>query len=192
MLHNLNNYNIILASKSPRRKQLLAELGISFEVKILDVEEIYPDTLPVLEIPKYLAELKASPFFNNIKNNDLVITSDTIVTINDNVLGKPSNYNKAFEMISLLSGKTHQVVSGVCIYTTNKKTSFTATTDVSFKKLTNNEIEYYIKTFKPFDKAGAYGIQEWLGHIGVEKINGSYFNVMGLPVQKLYEELLKF
>lgn len=192
MLENLEKYNIILASKSPRRKQLLGELGFSFTVKTLDVEEIFPDNISALEIPEYLAKLKAEPFKESLSENDLVITSDTIVCIDNTVLGKPKDYGHAVEMLNLLSGKAHQVITGVCIMTQNKTKIFSSTTNVYFKKLTNQEIAYYVNTYKPFDKAGAYGIQEWIGHIGVERIEGSYFNVMGLPVQRLYEEIKEF
>lgn len=189
MLENLNGYQIILGSKSPRRKQLLQEIGLDFTVKTLEVEEVYPAEMPVREVPQYLSELKAKPFEATLGDKELVITSDTIVSIDNKVLGKPRDYEHAFEMIKLLSGRTHQVISGVCLLSKGQKRSFTSSTNVTFKALTNNEIDYYITKYKPYDKAGAYGIQEWIGHIGVEKIDGSYFNVMGLPVQRLYEEL---
>lgn len=192
MLENLNKYRIILASKSPRRQQLLAELGIQFEVQTLDVEEIFPSDMPVLKVPEYLARLKATPFSNQLKENELVITSDTIVAINNEVLGKPTSYTDAFEMLQKLSGKVHQVATGVYLLSKAKEIAFTSITDVYFKSFTTEEIDYYITQFEPYDKAGAYGIQEWIGHIGVERIEGSYFNVMGLPIQKLYEELRKF
>lgn len=192
MLDNLKKYNIILASKSPRRKQLLEELGIQFEIQIKEVDEIFPETMPVSKIPEYLAQLKMQAFENKLGKNDLVITSDTIVCINNEVLGKPINYEHAYKMLTKLSGKAHKVISGVCVLSKNKKVSFTSTTKVYFKKLSETEIDYYISNYKPYDKAGAYGIQEWIGHVAIERIEGSYFNVMGLPVQRLYEELGKF
>ena len=192
MLENLNKFHIILASKSPRRKQLLSELGITFDVQSMEVDEVFPLQLPVNEIPEYLAKLKAEPFKNQLTDNDLIITSDTIVTIENEVLGKPANYTEAFEMLQKLSGKGHEVATGVCLLSKNKEIIFTSVTEVYFKNFTKEEIDYYINQYKPYDKAGAYGIQEWIGHIGVEKIVGSYFNVMGLPIQRLYEELCKF
>ncbi len=192
ILENIQSYKIVLASKSPRRKQLLEELGISFEVETLDVDEEYPEGMPIEEIPAFLAELKAKPFEKELTSNTLVITADTIVCCDHHVLGKPANYDEAFQVLKLLSGRVHQVATGVCILTSGKKKTFTATSDVFFKKLTDEEIDYYLTNFKPYDKAGAYGIQEWIGYIAVERIEGSYFNVMGLPVQRLYEELRNF
>ncbi|MCK4662667.1 MAG: septum formation protein Maf [Bacteroidales bacterium] len=189
----LQNYNIILASKSPRRKYLLKELGIKFEINTNNqIKEEYPLSLKAKEIAKYLANKKADAFKNNIKNNSLIITADTIVWINGQILNKPIDFDDAFKMLKQLSGNMHKVITGVCILAKTKKVIFTANTDVYFKKLSDNEIHYYLKHFKPYDKAGSYGIQEWIGYIGIEKINGSYFNVMGLPIQKLYEELMKF
>lgn len=192
MFENLSDYQIILASKSPRRRQLLAELGIPFEVKTMEVDETFPASMLVEDVPVYLAKQKAIPFINTISETDLIITSDTIVAINNEILGKPANYSEAFEMLEKLSGKLHQVITGVNLFSTNKSVAFTVFTNVYFKHLSDQEIDYYITKFKPFDKAGAYGIQEWIGHIGVERIEGSYFNVMGLPIQRLYEELRKF
>ena len=192
MLENLNDYTIILASKSPRRKQLLEELGISFKIESKEVEEIFPDQLAVNQVPEYLAKLKATPFNNSIDNNTLVITSDTIVCVDDEILGKPVDYDEAFLMLNQLSGRSHQVMTGVHLLSAAKSVSFTSITTVYFKALSKEEIDYYITNYHPYDKAGAYGIQEWIGHIAVEQINGSYFNVMGLPVQRLYEELRKF
>ena len=189
MFDNLSNYQIILASKSPRCQQLLAELGIHFKVKTFDTDESFPADLPVVDVPVFLAKQKAKPFENTISGTDLIITSDTIVAIQNEILGKPANYAEAFEMLEKLSGKLHQVITGVLLYSTQKSVAFTVITNVWFKQLSDQEIDYYITNFKPFDKAGAYGIQEWIGHIGVERIEGSYFNVMGLPVQKLYEIL---
>jgi len=188
----LKGYHIILASKSPRRKELLTELGLCFEVQTFDTDESFPVIMPVNEVSIFLAEQKAHPFESSIDDEMLVITADTIVHIEGEILGKPANYEDAFRMLSLLSGKWHQVATGVCILTKQKKVSFTSQTSVLFKHLTNEEIDYYITNYKPYDKAGAYGIQEWIGFIAVEQIKGSYFNVMGLPVQHLYEELCQF
>jgi len=188
----INNYKIILASKSPRRKELLAGLDLPFEVIVHEVDEIFPDGLPMEEIPVYLAKLKAEPFFNELKNDTLVITADTIVWIDGIVLGKPNDYEHAAEMLRQLSGKKHVVVTGVCLTTKEKQVAFSASTDVWFKDLNNDEIDYYLKNYQPYDKAGSYGVQEWIGYIAIERIEGSYFNVMGLPVQRLYEELKKF
>jgi len=189
---NLENYRIVLASKSPRRQQLLADLGIDFETEIHEVDEVFPEGLPMEEIPQYLARLKAEPFVETLKEKDLVITSDTIVYVDGEVLGKPADYEEAVAMLQKLSGRRHEVVTGVCLTSTTKDVSFASVTDVFFKELSQEEIDYYITHYKPYDKAGAYGIQEWIGYIGIERIEGSYFNVMGLPVQHLYEELSKW
>jgi septum formation protein len=186
------DYNYILASKSPRRKQLLQSLGIEFQVITKDVEEKYPDTLKKEEIPVFLARLKAQPFIKDIGEKDLVITADTIVWLNGKVLGKPRDDSEAIQMLRNLSGNQHQVISGVCLTSKNREKSFSSMSNVYFKDLTTEEIEYYIAEFKPFDKAGAYGIQEWIGSIGISHIEGSFYNVMGLPIQKLYEEVQKF
>ena len=185
-------YNYILASKSPRRNQLLKSLGIEFSIKIKEVEEIYPNNLTKEKIPVFLAELKAKPFLADLKANDLLITADTIVWFNGKVIGKPKDKTVAIQMLQLLSGNEHQVISGVCLSSSQKTKSFYSTSNVQFKNLTQTEIEYYISEFKPFDKAGAYGIQEWIGSIGITHIEGSFYNVMGLPIQKLYEEIQKF
>jgi septum formation protein len=189
---NLMDYKIILASKSPRRNSLLRELGLKFKVRIHETEEIYPSSIPFEEIPGYLAKLKAMPFKNEIDDQTIVITADTIVYIENEVLGKPVNYDEAYLMLQKLSDGWHEVATGVCLFSNKKKVTFTSVTKVLFKSLTHEEIDYYITNFKPFDKAGAYGIQEWIGLIGAERIDGCYFNVMGLPVQRLYEELTKF
>lgn len=186
------NYNYILASKSPRRNQLLESLGIKFQVIIKDVEENYPNNLAREEIPVFLAELKAKPFLKEAKENDLIITADTIVYFNGKVLGKPNDSEEAFQMLRQLSGNEHQVISGVCLTSMHKQKSFFSISNVQFKNLTDSEIEYYISEFQPYDKAGAYGIQEWIGSIGITHIEGSFYNVMGLPIQKLYEEIQKF
>jgi len=194
MLDNiLKGKRLILASKSPRRQQLLHELGVEFEVRANgDDDELFPDNLSMTEIPTYLAIQKAKPLLSTLQDNDILITSDTIVWCEGNVIGKPINSDDAFKILSLLSGNKHVVVTGVCLSSTEKSRCFFATTDVYFRKLTDDEIWHYINKYKPFDKAGAYGIQEWIGFIGIERIVGSYFNVMGLPVQKLYLELQNF
>jgi len=190
---SLKGKSLVLASKSPRRQQLLHEFGVDFEIRANgDDEELFPDNLSMLEIPIYLAKQKALPLISGLKPDEILITSDTIVWCNGHVLGKPIDKEDAYRILSLLSGNMHVVVTGVCLSSTQKSRCFHATTDVYFKKLTDDEIWYYINRYKPFDKAGAYGIQEWIGFIGVERINGSYFNVMGLPVQQLYTELLDF
>ena len=172
---------------------MLKEIGVNFEVKVLEeIEEAYPDNLSKTEIPVYLAELKAKAFKNIIHNNTLLITADTIVWMNNRVIGKPVDKEDAIRLLKKLAGIMHQVITGVCITTVNRTTSFYAMSDVYFSKLTDEEINYYIDTFKPYDKAGAYGIQEFIGYIGVERIEGSFFNVMGLPIHKLYNELKKF
>lgn len=191
-MHWIPDYNIILASKSPRRQQLLKSLGLSFSVVTKEVEEIFPDHLSKEQVPIYLAELKAVPFKNELKATDLLITADTIVCLGEKILGKPENHDQAFNMLNDLSDQKHQVLTGVCLSSENKMESFYASTAVQFKKLTAEEINYYITTFKPYDKAGAYGIQEWIGAIGITGIQGSYYNVMGLPIQKLYEKIQTF
>lgn len=192
VLQNLEPYEIILASKSPRRQQLLSDLGIRFRVQSMDVPEVFPEGLSMTEVPVYLAELKASAFLPHLKPGQLVITADTIVWLDGKVLNKPTDYADGFRMLKDLSGKKHQVLTGVCLLSAKKKISFYASTDVWFKQLSDEEISYYLETYKPYDKAGAYGIQEWIGYIGIYHIEGSFFNVMGLPVQNLYEHLKAF
>lgn len=187
-----SKYNIILASQSPRREYLLKELGLKFTIKTNNVNETYPQHLQKEEIPIYLSGLKAKSFDNTLTNNDLVITADTIVWANNKELGKPQGKTEAIKMLQALSGNKHTVYTGVCLKTISNKHSFWASTDVYFCKLTDTEIEYYLNKYKPYDKAGAYGIQEWIGYVAIEKIVGSYFNVMGLPIQKLYSELKKY
>jgi septum formation protein len=186
------DYSYILASKSPRRQQLLKSLGIDFQVKIKEVEEDYPENLTKEEIPVFLSELKAKPLFGELTKNDLLITADTIVWFSGEVMGKPADYAEAKKMLEKLSGNEHQVISGVSLTSVKKQKSFCAVSNVRFKNLSKKEIDFYISTFKPYDKAGAYGIQEWIGAIGITHIEGSFYNVMGLPVQKLYEEIQKF
>jgi len=185
--------HIILASNSPRRRELLAGLDLDFEVKVLpNVAEDYPNDLPAVDVAGYIAREKADVYKAMITEEDLVITADTVVVVDNEVLGKPVDANDARRMLHLISGRTHQVITGVCLLTTDKEHAFSVTTDVTFKQLSEDEITYYIEHYKPFDKAGAYGIQEWIGYVGVTSINGSYFNVMGLPVQRLWEEIKKF
>lgn len=184
-------YKIILSSNSPRRKELLAGLDLDYEVRVVDgIDESYPHDLPTSEIPVYISKKKAAAY--TIGEGELVLTADTVVVLGDEVLGKPKDENDAKRMLRELSGKTHQVITGVCLTTINKQQAFAVTTDVTFKTLTDEEIDYYVTQYKPLDKAGAYGIQEWIGYIGVTSLNGSYFNVMGLPVQRIYEALNNF
>jgi septum formation protein len=188
----LPDYNYILASKSPRRKELLRSLGVEFEVRITEVEEFFPPGMSKYEIPEFLSKLKSKPFIPDLKMGDLLITADTIVYLDGCVLGKPGNGSEASEMLLKLSGKEHQVITGVCLSSEKKQKVFHSESNVQFKKLSAEEIQYYIDTFKPFDKAGAYGIQEWIGYIGITHIEGSFYNVMGLPVQQLYDEIIRF
>lgn len=190
MLNNLKKYRLILASGSPRRRELLTGLGLDYEIKLLpDVDEIYPDALQGEDIPLYIAREKADAYKSLMQPDELIITADTIVWMDGNVLGKPTDEAHAIEMLRTLSGHTHQVITGVCLTTTTFQRSFSVTTEVTFAPLTDEEIDYYVTRYYPLDKAGAYGIQEWIGFVGVEAIKGSYFNVMGLPVQRLYREL---
>lgn len=187
-----SKYHVILASNSPRRRELLAGLGIPFEVKVLpDIEERYPGDLPVSQIAEYIAVEKAEAYKQVMSPDDLIITADTVVIVGDRVLGKPADAQEAAYMLRLLSGRTHQVTTGVCITTLHGQSRFSVTTDVTFKSLSSDEINHYVTFYRPFDKAGAYGIQEWIGYIGVTGLHGSYFNVMGLPVQRIYAELSK-
>ena len=194
MIERINErYKVILASNSPRRRELLAGLGLQFEVRVLaDIDENYPPTLPATQIAKYIAHKKAEANRTIMAENEMIITADTIVVVDDMVMGKPTDDADAIRMLSTLSGKTHKVITGVCITTLNKQTVFDVTTGVTFKTLTDEEINYYITHFHPTDKAGAYGIQEWIGYIGVTGLEGSYYNVMGLPVQRIYDELCEF
>jgi septum formation protein len=188
-----DKYHIILASNSPRRRELLSGLDLDFEVKVLpDIEENYPETLATQDIPVYIATEKAAAYKDLISEHDLIITADTVVVLGDEVLGKPESLDDAKRMLYELSGNTHQVITGVCLMTCTRQRSFSVTTDVTFKQLTEAEMDYYVEKYQPLDKAGAYGIQEWIGYIGVTGLNGSYFNVMGLPVQRIYNELMDF
>lgn len=193
MLDNLNKYRIVLASNSPRRRELLSGLGISYEVRVLpDVEESYPAALPVGEIAEYIAREKAEAYKSVMTDDELLITADTVVVCKGEVMGKPVDEADARRMLHKLSGCTHQVTTGVCLTTIGAHRSFSVTTNVSFKNLSDEEIDYYVANYHPMDKAGAYGIQEWIGYIGVTGLEGSYFNVMGLPVQRIYKELCAF
>ena len=193
MLSHLEKYDILLASNSPRRRELLSGLGINYRVTSLpDVDESYPNTLQGENIPLFISKLKSKAYRFKMKKNTLLITADTIVWLDGKVYGKPSDESDAKRMLKNLSGKTHQVITGVTICTQEKEVSFAVTSDVSFSELSDEEIEYYVNHYHPLDKAGAYGIQEWIGYIGVCKLQGSYFNVMGLPVQRLYQEQNQF
>jgi len=185
----LKNYHIILASGSPRRQEFFKTLGLDFEIRLKPMVEDYPPRLKHFEISDYLAQLKTLPFKDELKDNDILITSDTIVWHNNQALGKPKNETDAFNIIKSLSNATHEVITSVCFTTKTFEKTLNAITKVTFKNLTDEEINYYINTCKPFDKAGAYGIQEWIGQIGVTKIEGSYFNVMGLPTHIVYKTL---
>lgn len=188
-----SKYHIILASNSPRRKELLSGLGVDFSVYVkTGIDESYPSSLPVLEVAEYIAAEKADAYKNDLQENQLVITADTTVVLGSVIYGKPKDENEARCMLRSLSGLTHHVVTGVCLTSKEKQRRFSVRTDVTFKQLSEAEIEYYVSRYHPFDKAGAYGIQEWIGYIGVTSINGSYYNVMGLPVQRISEELCRF
>lgn len=187
----LSKYNILLASNSPRRKELLSGLDLEYQVvTIEDIDESYPDSIKGIDITNYLAQKKSKAY--TIGRNDLLITADTIVLLNDLILGKPKNLDEARKMLSLLSGHSHTVATGVCIRSQKKTVTFTVTSEVRFAQITQKEIDYYVNKYLPLDKAGAYGIQEWIGYIAVEHISGSYFNIMGLPAQRLYQELKNF
>ncbi len=190
MLENLKKYHIILASNSPRRRELLAGLDIEYEVKVLPgIDESYPDTLAAEDIPQYISREKAAAYEAALQPDDLVITADTIVWTEGRVLGKPTDEEEAKAMLRQLAGRTHQVITGVTLLTKAMKRTFAVTSEVTFDALTEEEISYYVERYRPLDKAGAYGIQEWIGYVGVSALHGSYFNVMGLPVQRLYKEL---
>ena len=192
LLQNIEKYKIILASQSPRRIELLGGLNIKFEVMVLDVNEDFPAQMVGVDIPMYLAEKKANAYKHIMDEHTMIITADTIVWHEGKVLGKPVDETDARRMLRALSGKTHQVITGVCISTLQRRKVFHVISDVRFARLAEAEIEYYLHNFKPYDKAGSYGVQEWIGFVGVEHINGSYFNVMGLPVQRLYNELKRW
>ena len=180
----------MLASHSPRRRELLAGLGMPFEVRVLqDIDESYPDDLPVSEVALYIAGKKADAYRTFVKDDEIIITADTVVIVGDEILGKPVDEEDARRMLRKISGRTHQVTTGVCLLTASQELRFDVTTEVTFKELSDGEIDFYISHYKPFDKAGAYGIQEWIGYIGVTGLHGSYYNVMGLPIQRIYEAI---
>ena len=190
MLDNLKKYKVVLASNSPRRKELLGGLGIGYEVKTMpDIDESYPDGLCMEEVPVYIARSKADAYRPLMQPDELIITADTIVWLDGVVMGKPKDEEEACDMLRRLSGQTHQVVTGVCLTTIDRQQSVATVTDVTFDRLTEEEITHYVSRYQPMDKAGAYGIQEWIGYVGVRSIKGSYFNVVGLPIQRLYQEL---
>jgi septum formation protein len=191
MIGNINGYRLVLASNSPRRQELLHDMGYAFDVVVKrGIDESYPDTLPPYEVPEYLAKKKAASYGDVLADgHTLLLTSDTVVVLDGVILGKPSSPDEAREMLKALSGKTHDVVSGVAITTSDWQRTFSVTTKVSVRNLTDDIIDYYVQTYKPFDKAGAYGIQEWIGLVGIDTIEGSYHNVMGLPTQRLFDEL---
>lgn len=193
MLDHLSSYQIILASNSPRRRELLAGLGIAFQTRVIPgIDESYPDGLTGPEIALHIASAKASAYLPALSAQELLITADTIVYTDGKVFGKPNDRSEACSMLRALSGRTHQVITGVTLQTLERNRSFAVTTEVTFAELSDEEITYYVDHYRPFDKAGSYGIQEWIGFVGVTGIHGSYFNVMGLPVQRLYQELKTF
>ncbi|EPR69100.1 Maf family nucleotide pyrophosphatase [Cyclobacterium qasimii] len=185
----ISDKSIILSSNSPRRQQLLKDLGLEFEVKTMQTDETYPENLDPVEVASFLAEKKANTFLPHLKEDQVLITADTIVIAGNSILNKPQDEKEAIEMLDLINGKTHLVITGVCIADINQKRIFKDQTEVRFSKLSDAEISYYISQFQPFDKAGAYGIQEWIGLVGIEYIKGSYYNVMGLPVNMVYQTL---
>ena len=190
---SLKDYHIILASNSPRRRELLRGLDLDFEIKVLPhVSEGHPDDMSAVDIPLFISKEKASAYKDMLKPRDILITADTMVILGNEALGKPRDDDEARKMLHALSGKTHKVVTGVSLSATDKERSFAVTTDVTFKDLSDSEIDYYVSHYHPLDKAGAYGIQEWIGYVGVTGIRGSYFNVMGLPVQRIWDELNEF
>ena len=190
MLKNLDKYKVILASNSPRRRELLSGLDIDYTVRVMDdIDESYPDNLLCADIPCYISRKKAEAYKQQMRQDELIITADTVVCVGDTILGKPKDADDAAAMLRLLSGKTHQVITGVTLLTSEQEKTFSVVSDVTFDDLSDEEIAYYVAKYRPFDKAGAYGIQEWIGYVGVTSLKGSYFNVMGLPVQRLYNEL---
>ena len=193
MLENLKRYKIVLASASPRRRVLLGGLGIDFTVRTIPgIDESFPPDLAAEEIPVYISQKKANAYLSSLDEKELLITADTIVWNRGKVLGKPESFEDAVGMLRQLSGHTHQVITGVCLLTRDKSLFFSVTSEVTFAELSEEEITYYVETYRPLDKAGAYGIQEWIGFVGVERISGSFYNVMGLPIQRLYQELKHF
>ena len=189
---DLKGYNLVLASQSPRRRELLKGLDLEFTTCSVDADESFPAELKGADAVQYICKAKADAYRPQLNNNAIAITADTVVILYDNIIGKPKSYEEAFSMIRSLSGHVHEVITAVCIFSKEKCAEFYSSTEVHFSEITDEEIKYYIDKYKPFDKAGSYGVQEWIGYIGIEKIVGSYFNVMGLPVKRLYDELKKF
>ncbi len=190
---NLRKYSVILASGSPRRRELLSSIGLEYKVRIIEgINEEYPANLNAEEVPQFISREKAQAYRATMGKNELIITADTVVALDNKILGKPHDKDEAVEMLQFLSGRTHQVITGVTLMTETREETFATTSNVTVAKLLDNEIEYYIEKYQPYDKAGAYGIQEWIGMIGVTGIEGSFFNVMGLPVQRLYTLLKTF
>lgn len=188
----IKNYTIVLASSSPRRQEFFKNLDIDFEIRLKETEELYPDDLTGVEITTFLAELKANAFEGTLKKNEILITSDTIVWHKNKAIGKPKDYDDAYKILKSLSNATHEIITAVCFKTTEKRTSFHEISKVTFTTLSDEEIYYYLDNYKPYDKSGAYSIQEWIGLIGIHKIEGSYTNIVGLPVQKVYKKLISF
>lgn len=188
----LNKINIILASGSPRRQQFFKEMDLHYTIRLKEIEEIYPEHLQAEEITNFLAELKASAFENELKENDVLVTSDTIVWLNGKALGKPKDYDDAFQMLQQLANQTHEVITSVCLKSIDKTEVFHCVTKVTFANLSDEAIKYYLDNYQPFDKAGSYGIQDWIGLIGISKIEGSYTNVVGLPTEMLFQKLMNY
>ena len=188
----LNKINIILASGSPRRQQFFKEMDLHYTIRLKEIEEIYPEHLQAEEITNFLAELKASAFENDLKENDVLVTSDTIVWLNGKALGKPKDYDDAFQMLQQLANQTHEVITSVCLKSIDKTDVFHCVTKVTFANLSDEAITYYLNNYKPFDKAGSYGIQDWIGLVGISKIEGSYTNVVGLPTEMLFQKLMNY
>jgi septum formation protein len=187
-----NGFQLVLGSKSPRRQELLAGMGFQFEIRTKDTDETFPTSLQPVDVPVFLAELKSEALVETLVEGEILITSDTIVLLEGEILGKPTDAIHATEMLRRLAGKSHDVVTGVCLCSTQKKHSFSVSTRVYFKPLSSEQINYYVANYKPFDKAGSYGIQEWIGYVGIDKIEGSYFNVVGLPTAELWDALKTF
>ncbi len=188
----LNKINIILASGSPRRQQFFKEMDLHYTIRLKEIEEIYPEHLQAEEITNFLAELKANAFENELKENDVLVTSDTIVWLNGKALGKPKDYDDAFKMLQQLANQTHEVITSVCLKSIDKTDVFHSVTKVTFANLSDEAIRYYLDNYQPFDKAGSYGIQDWIGLIGISKIEGSYTNVVGLPTEMLFQKLMNY
>ena len=192
-LSQLRRYNLILASRSPRRQMLLQGLDLDFEIKVKNTKEIYPEDMDYSLVPEYLAKLKAAAFDQEkLKNNDIIITADTIVVLDSEIIGKPKNKKEAKQILERLSGQEHIVITGVCLSSAEQQVSFSSQSFVKFRDLNTEDIDYYVEEYLPLDKAGSYGIQEWIGYVAIDKISGSFYNVMGLPTQMLFEELIQF